>query len=107
MAQYVVSPMDYSRITLQETDTVQSILQNIAVILRTYTGTCPLYRDFGITADYLDRPIPVAKTMMIADIRDAINEWEPRAGVLGITFTEDTNLPGRLIPTVEVEINGQ
>lgn len=107
MASYVVSPMDYEKLTLQETNTTRSILQNISVILRTYLGSCPLYRDFGITADYLDRPIPVAKTLMIADIRDAVNEWEPRANVLGITFQDDSELPGRLIPTVEVEIIGE
>ncbi|MCI8757344.1 MAG: GPW/gp25 family protein [Oscillospiraceae bacterium] len=55
------------------TDPVESVLQNIAVILSTPKGSVPMYRDFGISVDILDRPIPVAKAMMTADIKEAKN----------------------------------
>ena len=48
--------------------------------------------------------MPVAKVMMIAGVREAIEVWEPRATVSDISFAEDPLEPGRLIPTVEVEI---
>lgn len=94
-------------LTLNETDIVSSVLQNIAIILATQRGSCPMYRDFGISMDFLDRPIPVAKTLAFAEIKEAIEAYEPRATVVDMTFSEDTNTPGLLIPTVEVRINAQ
>lgn len=101
---YQVSPGDLSVLRFNEGDTVSSALQNIAVILSTRKGAVPLYRDFGLNMDFLDKPVPVAKVMMISEVREAVERWEPRATVLGVTFSEDPARPGILIPTVEVEI---
>ena len=76
---YTVSPSNKRKIKFNVTDPVESVLQNIAVILSTPKGSVPMYRDFGISVDILDRPIPVAKAMMTADIKEAIERWEPRA----------------------------
>lgn len=92
-------------VTLNETDTVKSVLQNIAIILRTRRGSCPLYREFGLPMDFLDRPQPVAKAMAIAAIKEAVETFEPRVTVEDISFEEDANIPGILIPIVEVSIN--
>lgn len=92
-------------VALNETDTVKSVLQNIAIILRTRRGSCPLYRGFGLPMEFLDRPQPVAKTMAIAEIKEAVEAFEPRATVEVISFEEDANKPGILIPIVEVSIN--
>lgn len=94
-------------LTLNETDPVASILQNVAIILATRRGSCPMYRSFGISMDFLDRPMPVAKTLAYAEIKEAIEAYEPRATVTGVTFSEDANTPGLLIPTVEVNIDAQ
>lgn len=94
-------------LTLNETDTVASVLQNVAIILATRRGTCPLYRDFGISMDFLDRPMPVAKTLAYAEIKEAIEAYEPRASVIGVTFEEQADTPGLLIPIVEVNIDAQ
>lgn len=93
-----------SALILNETDIVASVLQNVGIILATRRGSCPLYWDFGIPIDFLDRPIPVAKTLAYAEIKEAIEAYEPRATVVGVTFSEDANTPGLLIPTVEVSI---
>ena len=45
--------------------------------------------------------------MMIADVREAIERWEPRAQYVGIEFAERITQPGTLWPTVEVEIIGE
>lgn len=92
-------------VALNETDMVKSVLQNIAIILRTRRGSCPLYREFGLPMEFLDRPQPVAKTMAIAEIKEAVEAFEPRATVEDISFEEDANKPGILIPIVEVSIN--
>lgn len=104
MARYKVSP-DLSKITLNEPDRVKSILQNISIILSTLQGTVPLYRDFGLNKRSVDKPINVAKPMIIADVTEAINEFEPRARVVSVSFLEDKDSPGKLIPIVEVEID--
>lgn len=87
-----------------ETDPVRSILQNIAVILSTPKGTVPLYREFGLDWTMLDKPAPVARVLMIAEVREAIERWEPRATVTDISFSEDPARQGVLMPVVEVEI---
>lgn len=101
---YKVSATDLTAIRLNEQDTVSAVLQNIAVILSTSKGSVPLYRSFGLNTDFLDKPIPVAKTMMVAEVREAIETWEPRATVVDVSFREDISAPGILIPIVEVEI---
>ena len=102
---YTVTAADLTEIRFNEQETVASALQNIAVILRTRKGSVPLYREFGLDMDFLDRPAPVARTMMVAGVREAVERWEPRATVTGVTFAEDAARPGLLIPTVEVEID--
>lgn len=101
---YKVSSQDLSEIKLNEDDTVASVLQNIAIILSTRRQSAPFYRDFGLPMRFIDKPIEVAKTLMIAEIQEAILEFEPRATLLNVTFEIDENAPGRLVPTVEVEI---
>lgn len=101
---YTVSADSITALRLNEADTVASVLQNIAIILSSFKGTSPLYRQFGVDRRSVDKPIPVAKPMLIIDIEEAIREFEPRAEVRNITFKHDPNNPGRLIPTVEVDI---
>lgn len=101
---YKVSPADLQHIRLNETDEVASILQNVAVILATRKGTLPLYRQFGLQQNFVDKPIPVAKAMLYAEVKEAVEEYEPRVEVVGISFEEGTDIPGKLIPTVEVKI---
>ena len=38
-------------------------------------------------------------------MREAVEEWEPRASVVNVNFKENVLEPGRLVPVVEVEIN--
>ena len=44
---------------------------------------------------------------LIAEIKDAISEYEPRATVLNITLETDLNAPGKLHATVEVDIKDE
>ena len=102
---YQVSATDLEDIRLNELETVNAVLQNIALILATPKGSVPFYRDFGISNEFLDKPMPVAKVMMISEVREAIETWEPRAKVIDIGFSEDVLEPGKLVPVVEVEIS--
>lgn len=101
---YKVTAADLNNLRLNETDPVKSVLQNVAIIIATRKGSVPLYREFGLSWAFLDRPIPAAKPMFFAEIKEAVEEFEPRAEVLNVTFAEDPLTPGKLIPTVEVNI---
>ena len=103
---YTVRATDLKNIRFNDPELVSSVLQNIAVILATPKGSVPQYREFGLSAVFLDKPMPRAKMMMIAEVREAIERWEPRAQFVSITFEERITQPGTLWPTVEVEIIG-
>ena len=100
---YIVST-DIQRISLNEKNTITSVLQNVSIILRTRLGTVPLYREFGVSNSYLDRPVVVAEPLLYAEIKEAIEQYEPRAEVIDISFAQDPEMQGVLIPTVEVNI---
>jgi len=102
---YFVSTEDVESISLNETDTVKSVLQNIRIIFATFKRSVPLYRNFGLNNHFKDRPINVVKPLFIADMKDAIEEFEPRAEVLNIKVEADVNMPGKLKAIVEVDIN--
>lgn len=94
--------MSYS---LCENDTVKSVLQNCHLFLTTRKGSIPMYREFGLDMDFIDRPIPVAQTMMIPRVREGLAEFEPRAEFVSLTFEQKLDAPGGMIPILEVEIN--
>ena len=93
-----------SKLRFNERDTVASVLQNIALILSTPKGSVPMHREFGLDTEFLDMPVPQAEVLMVAPVREAVEMWEPRAVVQGVTFLRDSERPERLIPCVEVEI---
>lgn len=104
----IISPDDGgNNLQLNERDTRKSIVQNIAILLKTKIRTVPMYREFGIDMGYLDKPINVATNLLAGELRDAIETWEPRVRFLGASFEQSKTEPGRLIPTVEVELRNE
>ena len=91
---YTVNAVNLSAVRLLENETVISVLQN----------SVPMYREFGLSQTFLDKPMPVAKVMMISALKEAIERWEPRAEFVGVTFAANASNPGELDPTVEVRI---
>ena len=85
----------------------EEVIQNMRCILATRKGSVPFDRAFGVSWDMLDRPLPVAKAMMIAAVVEAVQEYEPRAEVRGVRFNADSNaaMEGVLDPVVTIEIN--
>lgn len=104
---YRIPAAGSEELRLNETDRVRSVLQSVAIILATPKGSVPLCRDFGLDQRALDKPLPVAKVLLVSAIREAIGRWEPRAEVTDISFSQDPGQPGLLIPTVEVEIKDE
>lgn len=104
---YQVNAVDMKKLRLLENNTIASVMQNIAIILSTPRGSVPMYREFGLPQDFLDKPMPVARTMLISALKETIERWEPRAEFVGVTFAGNASNPGELDPTVEVKIIGE
>lgn len=103
---YTVTAGEKRKITLNEADSKASVLQNVAMILSTPKGSVPMYRDFGVRTEAVDRPIHAAKALLRGQIKEAVELYEPRAEVKRVTFRQDRADPSRLIPTVEIELTG-
>lgn len=78
--------------------------QEIRTLLSTRKGSVPLDRDFGLTWQYVDLPMPEAMPYMIAEIARQLEKYVPRIKVRDIRFQSDDPLEGILQPTVTVEI---
>ena len=104
---YEVSEADLKTLRLNEQNTVSAVIHNVALILATPKGSIPMYRDFGLDREFLDMPGPAAETRMIAPIREAVQQWEPRATVKDVRFTKSGDGSGRKVVHVEFEINEQ
>jgi len=99
---YRVSNRSELPYTLCETDAVRSVMQNVALILRTKRGTAPLYRAFGLPMAFVGKPIPAAEALAAQEISDALEEYEPRATLREVKLSGST--AGVLKIEVEVEI---
>jgi hypothetical protein len=83
----------------------EEVLQNVAMILATPQFSVPLDRGLGLKQEFVDKPLPAAQAILVAEIIDAVETYEPRATVENVYFKQGEN-PGKLIPFVEVSING-
>lgn len=101
---YKVKGGDTASYVFGATDVVTSVLQNLALLYATKQGTVPQYREYGLPMKFIDKPLPVAQTMAVAEITEATERFEPRAKIVSISFEAD-NVTGRMIPIVEVEID--
>lgn len=104
---YTVSNTDSAELELNESSYVDSVLQNIRCLLSTWEGEVPLYRDYGLNPELLHRPINVVESLLVADITDKIEKYEPRAQVINVSFTGESQTPDVLGISVEVEIEGE
>lgn len=102
---YKVKAYDPKKINIAPKTDVEEILQNVSMIISTPKFSVPLDRGFGLSQRFVDMPIKAAKSVFIAEIIDAVERNEPRAEVISVAI-KHTDVPGVLIPIVEVEING-
>lgn len=98
---YTVSTDEAPKITLCETDPLKSVIQNIYLILATRKNTVPMYRKFGLPMAFIDKPSLAAETISAAEIREAIEEFEPRAEVTDILY--ETSEHGAVL-SVKLEV---
>ena len=83
----------------------QEVAQNVAMIISTRKGTCPMARDIGLSYDWIGRGINVAHALVAAEVVEALEEQEPRATLEGITLAESDGETVTIY--AEVEIGGE
>ena len=93
----------FDNINFAPADKYTEVYQNVRTLLSTIKFSVPLDREFGINADYVDKPTPKAMAMLSEEIIEAIGRYEPRAVVDSINFEGDKD--GRLIPKVRITVN--
>ena len=103
---YTVTAGECKKINIAPESVVEEVLQNISMILETVKNTVPLNRDFGLSSRFLDMPTPAAEAVLVSELYDAIEEYEPRAEIVNITFEKD-ELTGKELPRLEVEIKNE
>ena len=93
------TPIDFG---ICESNEAKSVLRNIYLILNTVKGTVPMYRDFGLSMSFKDRPITVVQPLIVSDVKQAIEKFEPRAKIASIKFSVDAEQ--KITIMVEVEL---
>lgn len=83
----------------------EEVIQNVAMILATPQFSVPLDRGMGLSQRFIDKPLPAAQSLIIAEIIDAVETYEPRVTVENVYFKQGET-SGKMIPYVEVSING-
>ena len=102
---YIVKAYEPKAINLAPETTVEEVLQNVAMIVSTPKFSVPLDRGMGLAQRFVDKPIQAAQSILISEVLDAVEEYEPRAEIENVTF-ELGEKPGTLIPVLEVNIVG-
>lgn len=103
MSEYIVTALT-GNINFAPASVIEEILQNVRFIMTTPQFSVPLDRAFGVSATFLDTPLPVAKSRISAELVTVIQKYEPRAMVKKITFTGN-GLTGQLVAQVVITIN--
>lgn len=91
-------------LTLCETDEQKRILQNLALLFSTKKGTCPMYRDFGIPMEYVDKPQNIAEVTAFTEVIEAAAVWEPTAVIRAVNIIYDAENIGKFVMEVEVTL---
>ena len=99
---YTVNSADDYSLNLAEGNNEESILQNIALLLNTKQGSVPMYRDFGLPMEFLDKPPDAAEAIAYSEITEALDTFVPEAKLEDISFTHSN---GKMSISVEVSLD--
>lgn len=73
-------------ITFAPRNEAEEILQNVLTICTTMKYSCPLDREFGVEAAFLDDAVNSARAKIASEIVAAVRRFEPRAKIQRIDF---------------------
>lgn len=86
---------------LFEIDEKAEIKRNVNFLISTYKFTCPMARNFGLSASFIDNPSKQQAESLIRDeIENTLKIYEPRADIDEIIFTYENN---KIIPLLKLK----
>lgn len=85
---------------------VEEIEQNIWTLMTTRQGSVPYARDRGLSEEFIDAPLPIARAKTRAEIVEMLERYEPRIRVTRVEFEEssDDAAEGRTLPRIHWEL---
>ena len=99
--------LEPGKINLMPTSEAEEIMQNVRMILQTMRGSVPLYREFGVSGELVDKPVNLVSNRLTAEYARAIQKWEPRAKLKKIYWrqTRAEATDGVLRPMVRIAVS--
>ncbi|MGN1369757.1 MAG: GPW/gp25 family protein [Aristaeellaceae bacterium] len=82
----------------------EEIIQSVYCILATIKGSVPCYREYGLSSNWIHRPVNAVESAYAVAVSQALSEYEPRVRVESIIFVRDHLHPDHLHPILEVNI---
>ena len=70
---------------------LRGLAQEIRTALATRKGSVPLDRDFGLSWELIDLPLPESRPLLVAEIGRGLERCVPRFKVKSVTFRTDTS----------------
>lgn len=80
----------------------KEIIRCLNCLYSTIAGTCALDRDFGISIECIDQPLPIAKNLYALDVTEKTKKYENRVNVIEVTFEVKEE---KMIPHIKIELN--
>lgn len=81
----------------------QEVMQNLSLLIGTVRYSLPLAREMGLGSEYLHRPQNAARALIVQDIYENAEAYEPRANILDVNFAADS-ATGETYIKIEAEV---
>lgn len=94
--------LDKAIVWMPETE-LEEVLQNVRMIVGVHRSEIPMDRSFGIDPDIVDAPIQAIRTVLAAELSEAIEKYEPRARLKSVNIEVD-DIEGTLNPIITISI---
>jgi phage baseplate assembly protein W len=100
----IIDTSQKRELTLAPETETDAKVQELYILICTIQGECPMYRDFGVSNDYLHMPVNAAETAMTLAITEALRRYMPDVELESIRFerNEMEAMQGILRPVLEV-----
>ncbi len=82
----------------------EEVYRNLKILYGTTAGEQALDRDFGIDLEVADNPSEESEALLTAEYVRKTQQYEPRARVSAVNWTQDTTKNGNLTPKVVIEL---
>lgn len=99
---YTIDTREKMPLVLDPQTEGEAIMQHLYIIMQTFIGEVPLYRNFGIDMKFRHMPREEFKSLFASAIAEAVYNFEPSVRIRIISFSEDENDPSHLYPKMEV-----